>query len=232
MSKSVGKIFGTGSTDAYGYEKNYVNYLKNYDTSVYDNTLNNLTSRAYAMSTNLDALPDFRLTVDGSDEARQRAENATYQSYMDKLQPEFQRQRTDMETALINKGLSVGSEAYQRAMSDLVDEQNQALNQAAYQSVLNGQNAYSNSLTDDIHAAQFSNAAQRYYIDLLHSLLNGSVSGYDNQSNLYAAQGGVQNRINQARQGAFNNLINVASGAAGVVAPQTRIASTLTNNRR
>lgn len=232
MSKSIGKIFGTGSTGAYGYEKNYMNYLQNYDTSNYDNTLNNLTSKAYDLSSNLSAMPEYQMSVSASDEARQRAENATYQSYLDKLQPQFEQQTADLETALANKGLAVGSEAYQRAMSDLQDSQNQALNQAAYQSVLNGQSAYSNSLYDELKTAQFNNNAQQSYIDLIHNLLNGSVSGYDNQSNLYALRSGTQNRINQSRQGAFNNIMNIASGAVGAVAPQTQAAQAFTNINR
>lgn len=43
MSKSVGKIFGNASTSQYGYEKNYLDYLRNYDTSNYDKTLQNMT---------------------------------------------------------------------------------------------------------------------------------------------------------------------------------------------
>ena len=49
MSKSVGKIFGSSSTSPYGYEKNYLNYLGNYNTSNYDNTLNNMTKQALNM---------------------------------------------------------------------------------------------------------------------------------------------------------------------------------------
>ena len=53
MSKSIGKVFGTGSTSTYGYENNYLNYLRNYDTANYDNTLGNMTSTALNMSNSL-----------------------------------------------------------------------------------------------------------------------------------------------------------------------------------
>ena len=79
MSKSVGKIFGNASTSQYGYEKNYLDYLRNYDTSNYDKTLQNMTQQAQNMSQNLNNMPNYKFSVNGSDEARQRAENATYQ---------------------------------------------------------------------------------------------------------------------------------------------------------
>lgn len=208
MSKSIGKIFGTGSTGTYGYENNYTNYLQNYNTANYDNTLNNMTSAALNMSQNLGTLPAYQFSVMPSDTARQEAENATFQSYVDRLTPQYQQQTADMQTRLINQGIPVGSEAYERAMGDLQSAQNAALNQAAYQSVLNGQNAYSQSLADSINTAQFNNTAQQSYIDQILSLLTGSVSGYNNQANLYDTQRGIAARQAEAQQSGWNNMLN------------------------
>ena len=46
MSKSIGKLMGAGGapTSMYGSENAVLNYLKDYNTTNYDNTLNNLTS--------------------------------------------------------------------------------------------------------------------------------------------------------------------------------------------
>ena len=97
MSKSIGKVFGTGSTTPYGYETNYTNYLRNYDTKNYDSTLNNLTSQALNMSQNLGTvLPAYQFTVDGSDAAQQRVEQATFNAYADQLVPQFAQQTADM----------------------------------------------------------------------------------------------------------------------------------------
>ena len=216
MSKSIGKIFGTGSTGTYGYENNYMNYLNNYNTSNYDNVLNNMTSAALNMSQNLNSLPAYQFGVDNSDAARQRAENATYQSYVDKLVPQYQQQANDLQTRLINQGVPVGSEAYQRAMNDLQGAQNAALNQAAYQSVLNGQNAYSQSLNDSINTAQFGNTAQQNYIQQIKSLLDGSVSGYDNMANLYNVQKGVEARQTAAQQSGWSNLLGSINALANL----------------
>ena len=215
MSKSIGKIFGTGSNGTYGYERNYMNYLNNYNTSNYDNTLNNMTSTAYNMSNNLDMMPQYQFGVDYSDAARQRAENATYNSYVDRLQPQYQQMTNDLQSNLINQGIPVGSVAYNRAMQSLQDRQIAGLNQAAYQSVLNGQNAYSQSLSNNISSAQFNNAAQQNYINLIQSLLNGSVSGYDNNLNLYNLEHGITNRQEANQKSGWQNLGSIL-GAAGL----------------
>lgn len=214
MSKSIGKVFGSGSSKAYGYEKNYTNYLQNYDTSNYDNTLRNMTQTALAASQKLGSLPEYQFSADGSDEARQRAENATYQSYVDKLTPQYRQQTSDLAARLANQGISVGSEAYQRAMGDLQEKQNEALQQAAYQSVLQGQNALSQSLNDSLKNSEFSNNAQQNYINQIMSLLSGSVSGYSNAANLYDVQRGVQSRVDANNQQGLNNFINLGKTAA------------------
>lgn len=169
------------------YIKDYQNYLKNYDTSNADTVLDNLSYYSRLESQDLaDKMGDYTFSVNASDEARQQAQDATYNQYMDRLTPQFERQSSDLHTRLINQGLGVGTEAYQRAMTDLQQEQNEATNQAAYQSVLAGQQAYSQDLANQIAAGQFGNQAQQNYINQLISALEGSASGYENEQNLFA----------------------------------------------
>ena len=220
MSKAIGSVFGAGgqaSTSMYGSENEILKYLNNYDTTNYDNTLKNLVSYAANASNQLSNMGDYNFSVDGSDAARQRAEQATYQSYLDKLQPQFANQTSDLQTSLANKGISIGSEAYSRAMSDLQDSQNSALNQAAYQATLAGQNAFSNSLSDDLRSAGFSNAAQTSYINQLLQALQNSYSGYDIAMDKYKVQYGADDRIAnnrannaQSAQNFGNNVLNSA----------------------
>lgn len=232
MSKSIGKVFANSSTDKYGYEKNYLNYLGNYDTSNYDNTLKNMTGQALSMSQNLGNMPEYQFSVNGSDEARQRAENAVYQSAVDKLTPQYQQQQADLQTSLANQGIGVGSEAYQRAMNDLQQKQNEALNQAAYQSIAAGQGAYSQSLSDNINSANFNNNSQLNYIQQIKALLEGSVSGYQNQANLYGTNKDIENCLTSARQSGWDNMFKTvdsgvklagafSSGGASLAAQQT-----------
>ena len=158
MSKAiskVGNVFGK-AVDSVGGKVSYDNsaynqlnqFLNNYDTSATDATISALQNYAKSASQNLSNLPNYNFSVDASDQARQRAEDATYKSYMDRLNPQFERQTSDLATALANKGLAVGSEAYERAMSDLQQQQNDATSQAAYQATLAGQDAYSKSRPD------------------------------------------------------------------------------------
>lgn len=216
MSKAVGKVFGTGSTSPYGYETNYMNYLKGYNTSDYDQTLRNMTADALNMSSNLQTMPEYKFGVDASDTARQQAQEATYQSYADMLTPQYQQQINDMQTRLVNQGIPVGSEAYNKAIGSVQSGINSALNQAAYNSVSAGQNMYSQSLEDSIKSSEFSNNARQSYIDQIKSLLDGSVSGYENALNLYDVQSGSQARRDAAQQSGWNNMLNLAKTIGGI----------------
>lgn len=225
MSKAIGKILGAGgaSTSMLGSEHDIMNYLNNYNTTNYDTTLNNLTSFAAQASNQLNNMGNYNFSVGGSDAARQRAEQATYASYTDKLQPQFNNQTADLTASLANKGIGIGTEAYSRAMTDLQNTQNNALNQAAYQSVLAGQNAFSNSLSDQINTSTFGNQAQANYINLLLSALQNSYSGYDNALNKYQVQKGADVRIDQnkiyntqAQQAAGDSFLQGAAQAAAL----------------
>lgn len=209
MSKAFKSITGTGTVkyDNSGAQ-NLINYLQGINTSNVDNTLSNMTTAANSMSQNLaNTLGNYTFNVDGSDVARQRAENATYQAYVDKLTPQFQNQTSDLATSLQNKGLPVGSEAYSRAMSDLQSSQNDALNQAAYQSVLNGQDAFTQSLANQIDAGNYTATANQNYVNLLQSLLNGSLSEYDKQMDIYAAANNIAANNYASKQQAANNQL-------------------------
>lgn len=193
----------------------YQNYLKNYDTSNVDNTLGNLTGWANEASSNLsDRMGNYTFGVEAGDLARQQAQDATYQAYIDRLNPQFEKQTSDLQSRLVNQGISVGSEAYERAMTDLQNNQNDALNQAGYQSVLAGQQAYSQDLANQINAGAFGNQAQQAYINQLLSALQGSASGYENQQNLFsvgAAKSGL--KYQQDKANAKGGLAGALSGA-------------------
>lgn len=239
MSKSVGKVVSavspaTGAVmglvgaaqkgTKVSYDStpanNYMAYLQNYDTSKTDNTLSNLEKYALNQSGNLDNMGDWSFGVNASDEARRQAQEATYNSYMDYLNPQFERQTSDYATMLQNKGIPVGSEAYSRAMSDLQDRQNAAVNQAAYQSVLAGQDAYTQDLQNEIAAGNYGNTAQSAYLAQILAALGESPSAFDIQGDIYAVgTNKATNEYNAKQQTAANrlSLINSLLGAAGSV---------------
>ncbi|MBQ8464776.1 MAG: tail fiber domain-containing protein [Alphaproteobacteria bacterium] len=198
MSKSLG--FSGSKAAINPVTWSMYNYLNSIDTSAVDNTNNLLAQTGYNLAQTLSMRPDYVYSVDGSDEARQRAENAVYNSYVDKLTPAFANQTSDLETRLQNQGLSVGSEAYQRALTDLQTTQNAALNQAAYQSVLAGQNAFSDSLSNSISAADFSNNARMLPVSEILSLISTSPSGYQIEQAKYGLLNGAVNDMNQLQR--------------------------------
>lgn len=219
MSKSLG--FSGSSAEINPAVWGLYGYLNKMDTSAVDNTNSALAQTGYNLAQTLGDRPDYIYNVDGSDEARQRAENAVYNAYIEKLTPQFANQTSDMETRLQNQGLSVGSEAYQRAMTDLQNTQNNAYNQAAYQSVLAGQNAFSNSLNDAISAGNFTNNARTLPINEILSLISNSPSGYDVEKSKYnLLMGAINDMYQRQRQydsdqaARLQNTISTASKAA------------------
>lgn len=191
---------------------NLVNYYSSLNTQPADMTYQNMAQNALNLSGTLSNRPDYIYSVDGSDSARERAENATYQSYVDKLTPAFNTQVSDLQTRLLNQGLSAGSEAYQRAMGDLYNAQNDALNQAAYKSVTAGQEAFSNALKDSINSANFQNKARTLPIAELYSLLLNTPSTTKNNENITALQNQVANINAQNALQNYQNAQDVLGG--------------------
>ena len=193
MSKAIGKVLGAGGADTsmYGSEQEILKYLNGLDTSNVDNSLSNLSQAGYNLSTTLGSRPDYVYAVDGSDTA-------------------FDRQQQRLETRLQNQGLAVGSEAYQRAMNDLYEQQNDSLRQAAYESVAQGQQAFNSSLQNAIAAGNFTNQARALPINEILTLISGSPSRYDVEMDKYAVQSGADQRIAQNRF--YNNQAQTSAG--------------------
>ena len=195
-----------------------LNYLNSVDTSDFDAVNSNFQDLAKQMSENSN-LGNWNWSVDGSDEARQRAEAAAFQSYLDKTAPIYEQQTDDLQTRLINQGLTPGSEAYQRAMTDLQNNQNDATTQAAYNATLAGQNAFSQSLNDQIAAGNFGNQAVSGATDQIWNLLSNSMSSYDKNmamANLLTSGYNQQQAAKRANASTVNDFIsNVLSAAAG-----------------
>ena len=62
MSKSIGRVFGIGSSSPYGYETDYMQYLRGYNPYNYEQTLKNMMQGAV----NVNVMPDYRLSVQNS----------------------------------------------------------------------------------------------------------------------------------------------------------------------
>ena len=62
MSKSIGRVFGVGSSSPYGYETDYMQYLRGYTLYNYKQTLQNMMLSAV----NVNVRPDYQLSVQNS----------------------------------------------------------------------------------------------------------------------------------------------------------------------
>ncbi len=181
----------------------FSNYLDGLDTSTVDNTYKNVANNAYALSSQL---PNYVYSADGSDEARQRMENAVYNQAADKLNKQFSLDAADLNTRLQNQGLAVGSNAYQNAFSTLQDSQYDALQNAAYNSIIQGQSAFSNSLNDMVTAGNFTNNARQLSLSEILQSLQNSISGYQVQKDKFNAWNTASDQITEQGQRSSQGL--------------------------
>lgn len=181
--------------DTSPYEE-LISYYQNYDTSLADNTMKNLGTAAQNISGNL---TDYITSIDGSDAARNEAQNAVFSSYQSLLEPEHERQTADLNARLLNQGLTVGSEAYQRAMNDLNQKQNLALNQAAYKAVTEGNDAFNQSFSQALQNAQLNNTARKNQLAEAYGYMDKATTGLDIYEKMFAAQNGLS-AVNSANE--------------------------------
>ena len=126
MAKTVGNVLGVSAPAKYQNTagNNWVKYLNEYDTSNVDTTLNNLSSWASNASSNINNMGNYNFNVNASDAARQQAQDATYQAYVDKLTPQFDRQTSDMQARLANQGIRVNCILPGRVETPLINRDN------------------------------------------------------------------------------------------------------------
>ena len=219
---SSGSRSVTARPEAMWAANNFTDYLKSLNTSTVDNTYQNIANNAYELSSQL---PNYVYSVDGSDAARQRMENAVYNQAAGRLNKQFSEDMSALNTKLQNQGLSVGSTAYQNAVSSLQDSQYDALNNAAYESIIQGQNAFTNSLNNAVTAGNFTNNARQQSLSEILQILQNSISGYQVQKDIFNAINSAAGQVTtqDAYQGKSNGLsvqdvVSLASSAATIAA--------------
>lgn len=142
----------------------------------------------------------------GGSNADKQAADSVFKAFSDRYQPVFERQSNHLQDRLVNQGIPVGSEAYSRAMNDMSQTQNDALQQAAYQSVQAGQQARNNEIANNLSIFSAFNPLNHY----TGSTAQGSVSMYDNAYNSQLAQFQAQQ---QAKQNMANGWLNLGTQA-------------------
>ena len=160
----------------------------------------------------------------GGSNADKQAADSVFKAFSDRYQPVFERQSNHLQDRLVNQGIPVGSEAYSRAMSDMSQTQNDALQQAAYQSVQAGQQARNNEIANKLSIFGAFNPLNHY----TGSTAQGSTSMYDNAYNSQLAQFQAQQ---QAKQNMANGWLNLGTqaglGMLGWLSSDARIKENL-----
>lgn len=205
-------------SSSFSAENNLMKYLNSQDTTNADQTASNLSSSALELSKTLGNRPDYVYSVDGSDDARKRMEDSVYNQAMDRLNPQFDRQRSSLETRLQNQGLAVGSQAYQRAMKDMDQSQNDATTNAAYSSIGQGQNSFSQSLADALSSGNFTNSARQMPLAEIAQMLQYAPTGYDKAMDIYALQKGMAQQKSADKQAGIGNMMGLATTGASLAA--------------
>ncbi len=193
---------------------NLLAYYRGVDTSMADDTLSNLEQEAFDLS---GSLTDYVSSVDGSDKAREQAQNAVWQSYVSSLMPSYEQQRDDLNTRLLNQGLTIGSEAYQRAMNDLTQAQNSALNQAAYQSVTAGNEIFNDTFSNALKNAELANDVRTAELDEIYGLLANTLTKEELMNKIYEIQSGIDKVNYQNERSIFDGINDLAGSTAKVL---------------
>lgn len=140
----------------------------------------------------------------------QGAQDAAYKNQMAYLSPQFQNDQSDLNSKLAAQGITQGSDAWNRAQSELsrnqTFQQQQAQNAAFGQGITAGNTAFGMNL----QAGQFANAAQQQGYDQSHSnaeLANKAADAQTQTNQFNAGQQTATNQFNAAQQ-TQNNQFN------------------------
>lgn len=144
-----------------------------------------------------------------------KAANAYYNAQMAYMQPQLDRQVQRAESSLTNRGLPLGSSAWNSAMGDIYDAQNRTLTALSNEALANGQQYQSNLLNQ---AAMLGSQV----ID--PTMISGQAgagleSTYDKLYNSQIEKW-KQDQANQNANGGWGSLIGTIGGAAlGSIVP-------------
>ena len=160
-------------------------YSKKYDSSANDIARNNLISQGLS-----------GLSLDPT-----ATQDAYYNQATRLLNNQFDREKTSTDTNLINRGIQVGSDQYNRVMGDLSDRQNGTLQDIANQAVYMGQQ----NLGQQIGNINSIGAGRDIFA---LSGMGGGNSAYDNAYN-----GSIynENQRNQRNQNILNSAGTLSS---------------------
>lgn len=158
---------------------------------------------------------------------QQQASNAAYQNAAQYLDPQFKQSNAQLANRLANQGITQGSEAYNNAMLNAGNQQQQAYESARNQAYLQGQHGAQQQYAQGLGTRQQQIAEQQVLrqdpLNTLNAIRSGQQMqvaqmpqvGVSNPAALHATQGPDMLGAVTA-QGQFNQgLYNAQSAAAG-----------------
>lgn len=83
------------------------------------------------------------------------------EAVMKRLQPQLQQERDQLQTQLANQGITPGSQAYENAMTDQNQRENDLLSQAAVQGINIDMAGRTQALNEALQSGQFGNTADQ-----------------------------------------------------------------------
>jgi hypothetical protein len=165
-------------------------------------------------------LPGLQSNVNGGDLAglASQARQASYDSQMGLLEPQYAQQKQQLQTQLANQGLAMDSEAYKNAMGNLDRQQDWSRTQAANNATLTGQGYENQLFNQGLNNAQLSNNARGQQLQQLLTLHDQPLNEYNSMltgTQIQAPQfqgtpavmanpASYQNAVNSAYQGQLN----------------------------
>lgn len=149
--------------------------------------------------------------------------DATYQKYVNRLNPQFEKEQNDLTSQLANQGITMGSEAYTKAMDDFERRKNDAYGSARLDSVGAGRQEQGRLYTQGMQSReqgfrQNISRRQQLYNELA-SLMGVSQIGKPTELDVMGPfsqqyQGQV-NSVNAANANAAQRNASTTSAAAG-----------------
>lgn len=104
----------------------------------------------------------------GLESWRTSAEDAEYQNYLRRMQPEFSRAQENLKQEMANQGIPIGSKLYNQQLSELAQQQSDAMQQAqsAARQTFTGQMQTQQQMGQAAHQQYISDYEQQRYAPL------------------------------------------------------------------
>lgn len=149
--------------------------------------------------------------IGGSADYGTRAEDALYGKFASRMEPQFQRAAEAKRTQLYNSGLREGDEAYDQATKELEQSQNDAREQATYQSIIGGGAEAQRMQGMDTTSANFQNTLRQqqiaeemqkrgFSLNEINAIISGQQVGMPSMPGFNSAQRSEAVQYNQAAQ--------------------------------